>query len=199
MKTINYYQPIIRAVAKNGSERLGVHAVTKIWDIDSPEIKIDLEVYGKNSKEALEKLKASMISEKNTENFQAIELPCEYYLCSEEVIKKFKPFEVSKPFKSGYEWDKDLYYVAWLHFPEVEKHYNEVLGEDTEVDFWCRECHAGTMDVSKISMKQAKKNGLFREIGEKLNITAERNRAMTIYNLSQKYNVTPVQLINKHL
>lgn len=205
MKTINYYQPVIIPIAKNGSERLGVNAVTQIWESDKPGLKMELSVYGKDKNEALEKLKNSLNDSEN--QVTANELPCEYYLCSLEVVKKFKPFHVSKPFIDYIDHenkklaDEEEHYVAWLNFAEVEKYYNEHEAEIDEsmIDFWCRECVPGTMDVSKISMKEAKKGGLFREIEQKLSITVERNRAMTIRNLAERFNCTPIQLINKYL
>ncbi|SHG28035.1 hypothetical protein [Flavobacterium johnsoniae] len=128
-----------------------------------------------------------------------------YYLCSQAVIDFAKPTDVSKPFKSGYEWDQDNYYVANIDFEIVEKHFKEVIkphnqsSAEPDIDFWCRECVAGTMNDSKISLKQAKEKGLFVEIENKLNITAERNRAMTIYNLAESRGITPVDLINRIL
>jgi hypothetical protein len=53
------------------------------------------------------------------------------------------------------------------------------------------------MDISKITLKGAKQKGLFVEIENKLNFTNETNRAMTIYNLAEKYNCTPIEFINK--
>ena len=104
MRKLNYYEPIIRPVAKNGSEKLGVHAVTQMWEPEKPRRKMELSVLGNNSEEAIKKLHNSLKSSDGTE---VIELPCNYFLCSEAVVAHFKPFEVSKPFKSGYEWDKD--------------------------------------------------------------------------------------------
>lgn len=194
MRQLNYYEPIIRPVAKNGSDKLGVHAVTQVWESDKPRRKMELSVAGKNTREALEKLQFSMESSDGT---QVKEHSCNYYLCSEAVVAHFKPFEVSKPFKSGYDWDKDNYYVAWLNFEECEKFYKEVLKERT--NFFLRECVTGTMDVSTISMRSAKKLGLLTEIEEKISITAYKNIAMTIHNISQKHKCTPVELINKYL
>lgn len=199
MKTINYYQPIIRAIAKNGSERLGVNVVTKIWD-EEAKIKMELSVYGKNSTEALEKFNTHLVSEEPIQ--KTVEFKCEYYLCGKDIVKHFKPFEVSKSFKSGFKDDNDEYYVAWLNFAEVEKYYKDVIEPIPiyeKLDFWCRECIAGTMDSSKINMRNAKKNGLLLEISEKLDLTAEQNQAMTIYNLAQRFGCTPVELINKYL
>ncbi|WP_339889813.1 hypothetical protein [uncultured Flavobacterium sp.] len=202
MKKFIYYQPIIKPLAKNGSERLGVNLITKIWDAEKPELKMELTIYAKSTEKVLEKLEIQLIGENK---FETEELPCEYYLCSEEVVKQFKPFEVSKPFKSGYEWDNHSnYYVAWLHFPEVEKHYKEVIEPHnqgliggSEIDFMAYECIPGTMDVSKITFKGCKTNFLFCEIENKISITKDRNRAMTIQNLAQKFGCNPIEFINK--
>lgn len=126
-----------------------------------------------------------------------------YFLCSKAVIDHFPEVEHSKPFKSGYDFEKDdNYYVAVLDFKKVDKYYKDVIEPFNEksnviIDFWCRECIPGSMDVSKITLAAAKRSGLFVEIENKLNLTAERNKAMTIYNLSKKYNCTPIELINK--
>jgi len=195
MKKLFYYQPIIKPVASNGSERFGVHAVTQIWS-ETSVVKMELSVFGNSTSEAIEKLKASLKGEN-----EAIELPCEYYLCGQEVIKQFKPFHVSKSFKSGFQNDEDLYFVAWLHYDELEKYYKQFVepNEDYDADFWANECIPGTMDVLRISMRKAKASGLFREISEKLDLTMHKNQAMTICNLAQKYNCNPVQLIDKYL
>jgi len=195
MKKIFYYQPIIKPVASNGSERFGVHAVTQIWS-ETSVVKMELSVFGKSTTEAIEKLKKSL----NGKN-EVIELPCEYYLCGKEVIKQFKPFHVSKSFKSGFENDENLYFVAWLNFAEVEKYYKQFVepNDDYDCDFWLKECTPGTMDSDKISMRNAKEVGLFKEIIEKLNISTEYNQAMTICNLAKRFACTPVQLIDKYL
>lgn len=190
-----YYQPIFRAIAKNGSERLGIQAFTKSWSEDMPEIKMEVTISAKTFTELKDKVNSFFMASEM--------LPCEYYLCSASVVDKFKPFEVSKPFKSGFEFEEnELYYVAWLNFAEVEKYYNEVVEPDenlSESDFWCRECIAGTMDSDKVSIRNAKKIGLLLEIAQTLDITAQRNQAMTIHNLSKRYGCTPVELINKYL
>ena len=129
---------------------------------------------------------------------------CSFYLCSKAVIEHFIDVEHSKPFKSGYKHDlDDEYYVALLNFDKVEEYFINVIepfnvkNHNDIIDFWCRECVAGQMDVSKITLKGAKQNGLFVEIEQKLGLTNEKNRAMTIFNLSEKYNCTPIELINK--
>jgi thiol-disulfide isomerase/thioredoxin len=110
----------------------------------------------------------------------------EYFLCSKEVINAFPEAEHSKPFSSGYDYEKDeKFYVALLDFDNISD------------DFWCRECVPCQMDVSKITLKGAKQKGLFVEIEEKINLTNDINRAMTIYNLAEKYNCNPIEFINK--
>lgn len=122
----------------------------------------------------------------------------EYFLCSKTVIDAFPDIEHSKPFKSGYKFELDEeYYVALLDFEKVEKYYNDDINNNNYIDFWCRECVGGTMDVSKITLKGAKNKRLFIEIEEKIGLTTERNQAMTIYNLSEKHNCTPIEFINK--
>lgn len=122
----------------------------------------------------------------------------EYFLCSKAVIDYFPDVEKSKPFKSGYRFDKgDCYYVAVIDFPKVDSFYKANEERLLLEDFWCRECHAGSMEVDKITIAGCKRNGLFKEIENKIGLTTERNQAMTIYNLSQKYNCTPIEFINR--
>jgi hypothetical protein len=209
MKKVYYYTPIIEAIANNGSERFGVTLKSKIWQEDNPKMKIDVSVQGKSSDEALLKFNRFVTSDGENE---IMKLHCNYYLCSKAVVDAMKPFEVSKPFKSGFKDDKDSYFIAWLNFDEVEKYFKEVIEPhnesiqphnialkiETEIDFWCRECIPGTMDESKISLNCIKKKGLFLEISEKLNLTTGRNQAMTICNLAEQEGITPVKLINKY-
>ncbi|WP_445453117.1 hypothetical protein [Flavobacterium sp. 25HG05S-40] len=202
MKKMFYYQPIIRAVAENGSERLGVILITRIWEEGRENRKMEMSIQGKDRADVLEKFKNCLKSDNHPE---PIELPCNYFLCSEVVESKYKPFEVSKPFQSGYDHDKrSHYYIAWLQLDEVDKYYKEVVEphnkkSDNQIDYWCRECSPGTMDVSEINMKDAKKNGLFKEIESATGLTMETNIAMTIFELSELHGCTPVQLINKYL
>lgn len=49
-----------------------------------------------------------------------------YFLCSKAVVEQFKPQEVSKPFKSGYEFEKEEeYFVAQLDYAKVRRYYKE--------------------------------------------------------------------------
>lgn len=121
----------------------------------------------------------------------------DYFLCSEAVIDIIKPEEYSLPFKSGYEFDKDdNYYIAVLNFEEIEdKAQNALRGND---DFWLKELVPGLMDVSDLTLKGIKENGLFSEIESNLGLTATRNQAMTIYNLAKQYSQTPIEFINEY-
>lgn len=127
-----------------------------------------------------------------------------YYLCSKSVIEHFPTVEQSRPFKSGYGFDHgDDYYIAILDFDVISEYYKNVIAVYNEksnvddIDFWCRECCPGSMDVSKITLKDIKSKGLFVEIEHNLSLTNESNRAMCIYNLSEKFNCTPIEFINK--
>lgn len=120
-----------------------------------------------------------------------------YFICSKKVIDFANPNMVSKSFKSGYEYDKnDTYFVAVLDFELCETHYNK-LTTDEQDDFWLQEIVLGTMDVSKITIKELRKNGVFLEIERKIGLTTTKNRAMILGNLSQKFNYNPIELINK--
>lgn len=118
-----------------------------------------------------------------------------YFLCSKELIDVIKPTEVSRPFRSGYSWDDAMYFIALLDFDKVKEVYE--VGKSGYDDFWCRECVGGTMDVSEITLRGARKNGLFVEIERKIGLTTERNIAMTIKELSDRFNCTPIEFINK--
>jgi len=127
----------------------------------------------------------------------------EYYLCSQAVIEAFPNAEHSLPFKSGYDYEKEVkYYIAVLDFKAVEEYYNRVIKPDEDsdtplIDFWVMECVGGLMDVSHITIVGCRIHGLFCEIENKTQLTTERNRAMTIFELSQKYNCNPIALIKK--
>ena len=164
MKKSYYYEPIITPVASNGSGRFGYKAKTVSFN-DSLNTRFEVEISGKTIEEVKSK----------TDKFfeESILLKCEYYLCSKSVVEKFKPFEVSKPFKSGYTDDNDDYFVAWLHFEEVDRYYqaNEEKILNSDEEFYCRECVPGTMDVSKMEIKDIKKNGLFFEIWQEFDLS----------------------------
>ena len=120
-----------------------------------------------------------------------------YFLCSKSVVDFDKPTEISKPFKSGYSYDKDdEYFIAVINFEKCENYYHQ-LSDDERDDFWFQELVPGTMDVSKITLKGMKKNCIFLEIEKIIGLTTIKNRTMTLYNLSEKFNVNPIELINK--
>jgi len=122
-----------------------------------------------------------------------------YFLCSSEVIKRFPEYEHSNPFKSGYEAEiDDNYYVAKINFDKISEYYtNNIKLLNLGDNFWCQECSEGTMDISKINITGIKRNGLFVEIENKIGLTNNDNRAMSILSIAKKYNLTPIELINK--
>lgn len=127
-----------------------------------------------------------------------------YYLCSSEVIRHFPNAVKSKPFKSGYSVDSnDVYYIIILSEIELKNYYKDVIepynakSHVEDIDFWCEPCIPGTHDISKVTLTGCKQNGLFYEIGNKTGFTTDYNQAMIIYNLSQKFNCTPIKLISK--
>jgi len=120
-----------------------------------------------------------------------------YFLCSKKVVDFAKPENISKPFKSGWKFDKNSeYFIAILNFQEIENHYNQ-LSKKEQDDFWCQEIVAGTMDVSKIKLKNLKENGIFFEIENVIGLTTIKNQAMIICNLAEKFNCNPIELVNR--
>jgi hypothetical protein len=191
MKKSYYYEPIVTPVANNGSSKFGFIAKTVSFN-DSLNTRFEVEISGKTIEELKQK----------TDDFfrDSIQLKCEYYLCSKSVVDLFKPFEVSKPFKSGYTDDNDDYFVAWLNFEEVDRYYqaNEEKILNSDEEFYCRECVPGTMDVSNMEIKDIKKNGLFFEIFQISDVSKyDRNLPIIIHNLSEREKCTPVEFINK--
>lgn len=125
-----------------------------------------------------------------------------YFLCSEDVIKHHPIYKHSKPFKSGYVNDEYVYYVALLDYVECKEFFENLIlcnGGDAFHNYWVRECIEGNIDVSKITISSLKENGVFKDIEYKVGLTTEKNIAMVIYNLAEKYNITPIQLINRTL
>ena len=190
MKKTYYYEPIVKPIANNGSSKFGFTAKTVSFN-DSRNTRFEVEISGKTIEELKQK----------TDDFfkESIQLKCEYYLCSKSVVELFKPFEVSKPFKSGYADDNDEYFVAWLNFDEVDRYYqaNEEKILNSDDDFFCRECVPGQMDVSEMKIKHIKNNSLFMEVFNHFNLSMYKNVAMVIRNLSDRENCTPVEFINK--
>lgn len=124
-----------------------------------------------------------------------------YFLCSDGVIKTFPLLVKSKPFKSGFECDSEYnYYVIILNddeYKEIEKYYDSKVDECDDENFWLKEILPGTMDVKGFTLKCIKKNGLFMEICNILDLTNIKNQALSIFNLSEKFNCTPIEFINK--
>lgn len=123
-----------------------------------------------------------------------------YYLCSGIVVDLNPKFIKSKPFKSGYSFDiKENYYIIYISDEDFDNLNNQYNSLDESLNFWIRECVHGIMDVSKITLKNIREDGLMVTIENTLDLTQVNNIAMVIYNLSEKYNVTPIEFINKLL
>lgn len=120
-----------------------------------------------------------------------------FSICTELVVKLLKPTEVSKPFKSGYIYDKNInYYIAVLNYSECKKIYNS-LPEEQQILFSVIELEPGLIGVSKITLTGMNKNGIHREITHITCLAKDRHIAMILYNLSKKYDCSPIEFINK--
>lgn len=188
---IFYYKPVARYIAKNGSEKLGVNMVSQMWSEGSNRRNTELTMYGKTLKEAQDKFNKCVVG--------CEEVTCSYFLCSQDVVDTFKPFEVSKGFVSGYDdGDRDnLNYVAWLNFSEVQKYYDEHKIDETDRNFWLQEFSGGLMDVTSIKLKDLK-NNTFLEIERTLGLTTTKNIALTLNELCSNYGMNPIAFVNKY-
>ena len=109
-----------------------------------------------------------------------------YFLCSKKVVDFAKPENISKPFKSGWKCDKNSeYFIAILNFQEIENHYNQ-LSKKEQDNFWCQEIVDGTMDVSKIKLKNLKENGIFFEIENVIGLTTIKKSSNDNLQISRK-------------
>ncbi|RYC70696.1 hypothetical protein EQG79_00660 [Spirosoma sordidisoli] len=115
-----------------------------------------------------------------------------------------QPTQVSKPFRSGYHDDTDLYYVAELDHKIASKYYNKVIEpynnktRHNHIDFWYCICEPGSMDTSEFDCAEIAKVGLFYLIEDELNLTKETNRALVIGNLASDEGVDPITFINTY-
>lgn len=132
--------------------------------------------------------------------------PKQYFLCSSIVVEQLPELitEKSNPFKSGYDWDNEDYYVfETSQYKKIADYYDKVIAPDVEKNpesknqnWWLRGCTWSQLDASMITKKQCKELGLFVAIERELNLTKETNRAYAIYSLAQKYNCSPIEFIN---
>lgn len=130
----------------------------------------------------------------------------QYFLCSAAVIEHFPRLKKSKPFKSGYEYDKDDVYfiVATENFDAIAKYYDEVIEPFNEkstikdIDFWLRECtNSKVEEAPKGCITKCKEYGVFGAIENIWNLTNEENRAFCIFRMSEYYGLNPIEFINK--
>jgi hypothetical protein len=129
----------------------------------------------------------------------------EYYLCSKSIIEHFPDLPKSKPFKSGYDWDSENYYIAAIDdFSSIEKYFKEVIEPFNEksnvnIDFWLYECASSLIEQPKNYPYQSecKKRGVFVTVENVFGVTKERNIAYAIYKMSEYYGLNPIQFANK--
>lgn len=119
-----------------------------------------------------------------------------YYLCSKSLVDIIKPMNYSNPFKSGYLNDYEEYYVALLNYDTCCYIYNN-LPEKEKDKFYISQLVPGTMDITGLTLKGMRKNGIFFEIELVTGLTTFSNVAMVLHNLSEDFNITPIALINK--
>ena len=119
----------------------------------------------------------------------------EYFLCSKIVADSFPECEKSNPMPTGYYIYEPVFIVS-IDFDKIEKMYNS-LSTDKQVDFWCWQLVPGTMDVSKMTLKGIRENGLLLEIERKTGLTTAKNEAMCVFNLCEKFGLEPMYFAKK--
>lgn len=133
-----------------------------------------------------------------------------YYLCSQEVVAAFPELEKSKPFKSGYDYDRDKdYYVVIVDeekdWPKIELHY--ASGAAFEGFWiWCiepsqlklkEESVDDDFEEDEITLEDCKSLGVFCAIEQYVGVTKENNIAYAFYLLAEKYDTTPIGFANQ--
>lgn len=64
-----------------------------------------------------------------------------YYLCSAIVVDLNPSFIKSKPFKSGYSFDKkENYYIIYISDEDFDNLNNQYNSLDESLNFWICEC-----------------------------------------------------------
>jgi hypothetical protein len=114
-----------------------------------------------------------------------------YLMCSEHVVKHFKPEKCSKPRMFG----DEKYYVAFLDFDEIEEWYENLEELDSYFVF-AQEITSGTMDVSNISKNKVKNNNIFDLIYRELNLSTHKNLALSIGSIADNLGMNPIELFN---
>ena len=119
----------------------------------------------------------------------------EYFICSKIVIDLLKPKEVSKPITTypDSEYLKENVYVAVLDFNKVQEIYKATCKED---NFWCQQIVHGLMNVDDIQLSDFKTQCPWSVIENKLSLTKDNNRAMTISNICHREGLTPIEFWN---
>lgn len=121
----------------------------------------------------------------------------EYYLCSESIIRCFPDINRSNFFKVGYD-DWDDICVAELDFSSVQAKYFD-LGEPE--DFWCQELVGyGSIPnsaIEGITIASIKREGLLRDIVDKMPLTKLTDIAWVFCLLCHNYGLSYIEMGNK--
>jgi hypothetical protein len=136
------------------------------------------------------------------------QITCEsssYFLCSVAVVEHFPNLTRSDSFKSGYEWDKDDYFIiSTEYFKAIDEYYNSVIIPFNEkstvddIDFWLREiCDSQLNDAPRNCIMNCKRYGVFRAIEKIYGLTAERNIAYAIFKMANNCGLNPIEFIKK--
>ena len=129
-----------------------------------------------------------------------------YYLCSSAVIEHFPDLEKSKPFRSGYDYDKEIFYyvIATYEWEKLFDYYERVIAPFNEksnvddIDYWLRECCQSQVDeAQKGCITKCRSNGIFKAIENIWDLTNEKNRSYCIFKMSEYYKLTPIEFVNR--
>lgn len=123
----------------------------------------------------------------------------EYYICSQLVVDLLKPIEVSRAVKvyPNIEYLTENVYVAVLDFQKAKNVYESFdENSDESFNFWCEEIVPGQMNVDSITLKDFEKQDPWSVIENKLNLTKDNNRAMTICNICEREGINPIEFWN---
>lgn len=121
-----------------------------------------------------------------------------FYLASEEALNTGFEFEaVSKPVDSYKKIpiNEKLYIVLVKDFDEYHDHYLKLSDED-QCGVWIRKIQGGYVDVSGITIKGIKENGISSEIEQHTGLTTETNIAYVIHDLARNNGRSPLAFFN---
>lgn len=129
-----------------------------------------------------------------------------YFLCSKSVIEHFPNLVKSKPFKSGFDFEKEdeFYIIETNEFDVIEKYYMNVIkpfnekSNISDIDFWLRECCDSQLELPKKgSITKCRRLGFFAAISQIWNLTNAKNQAYAIFKMSDYYGLNPIEFVNR--